>query len=181
MWRSIAARLARASYLRVPEAAVDEEIEDFYLAALRSTEAFLDANPLTNVIPYEALRIAAGIDWAWVSRKRRENWVLLDQILSDRVERLHHSLPEDVVPLGYVVRLPDRDRVRERLRQQRIFCPVHWPLPEDVDVHRFPEASALSQQCLTLPIDQRYGEGDMVRLADLLVDADKVRRSIVRK
>ena len=75
------------------------------------------------------------------------------------------DLPTGVVPLAYVARMKNRDSTRSRLRDERIFCPVHWRLPDEVSPRRFPDAAKLAATCLSLPIDQRYGAGDMDRIA----------------
>ena len=98
--------------------------------------------------------------------RRRENWQHLNDLLDGKVEVLTNDLPAQVVPLGYVIQAPDRDMVQNRLAAQRIFCPVHWKLPDAVSPRRFPEAASLADSCLTLPIDQRYGPEDMARIAE---------------
>jgi len=57
-----------------------------------------------------------------------------------------------------------RDRLRSALAARRVFCPVHWKLPVDVRGRQFDEAKLLSREILGLPIDQRYGDGDINEL-----------------
>ncbi|MEA2174769.1 MAG: hypothetical protein QOD00_2361 [Blastocatellia bacterium] len=171
MWRSLAARLARGAYLREPDAGVDPQVEEFYLRGLQEVEAFLDQHPTCTELPQVALDQLAGIDWEAAAARRRANWRQLHEMLSGRVEVLMRELPEGVVPLGYVVCLGKRDEVRARLAAERIFCPVHWPLPAPIERARFPAAAALSDTCLTLPIDQRYTETDISRVGEALLAA----------
>jgi dTDP-4-amino-4,6-dideoxygalactose transaminase len=171
MWRSLAARLARGAYLRDADASVDAAVEEFYLEGLKSAEAFLDQHPTCTDVPQVILDQLAGLDWRETAIRRRANWQHLHELLSGKVEVLMHELPDEVVPLGYVVCLGERERVRARLAAQRIFCPVHWPLPAEVERARFPAALALSETCLTLPIDQRYDAAEMERLAAALLAA----------
>lgn len=168
-WQSLTARLLRGAYLAEPEAPVDFSVETMYLTALRKVETFLDEHPTCGGIPQIALKIIAGLDWQDIAVRRRANWQHLSQLLDGHVEPLMHDLPPQVAPLGYVVRLRDRDSVQDRLATQRIFCPVHWPLPEEVSPQRFPEAASLAKTCLTLPIDQRYGPEEMARIAEAVV------------
>ena len=167
-WRSLAARLARGAYLAEPDAPVDPVVEAFYLEAFGAVETFLNTHPTSAAVPQIALNIIAGLDWNDIAARRRTNWQCLNELLSEHVGALMPALPADVVPLGYVVRLRDRDRVRAALAAKRIFCPVHWPLPVEVSAQRFPDAASLAKTCLTLPIDQRYDLDDMVRMADAL-------------
>lgn len=168
-WRSLAARLARGAYLGQPEAPANPEAEKFYLTLLGEVEVFLDTHPTATALPRIVLDLIAGIDWSQVATRRRENWQALHELIGDKVEAPFASLPETVVPLGYVVRLKNRDEVRDRLAAQRIFCPIHWLLPAEISRSHFPEAVSLSETCLTLPIDQRYNSDDISRLADALL------------
>jgi hypothetical protein len=167
-WRSIAARLARSMYLTQPHVPVDPIIEEFYLVAFRAVETYLDNHPTDSGIPQIILDIMAGLDWAEMGNRRRLNWHCLHELLSNLVEALMTELPPDVVPLGYVIRLDERDKVRKALAAKRIFCPIHWPLPAEITSCRFPDAVKLSETSLTLPIDQRYGPEDMVYMAKAL-------------
>jgi len=171
MWRSLAARLARGAYLREADAGVDTRVEGFYMEGLRAVEAFLDQHPTCTDLPQVALDQLAGLDWREMASCRRANWRQLQEMLAGRVEVLMHDLPLTVVPLGFVVCLEKRDEVRARLAARRIFCPVHWPLPASVERARFPAAAALSDTCLTLPVDQRYSETDISRMGEALLAA----------
>ncbi|HEV7860362.1 MAG TPA: DegT/DnrJ/EryC1/StrS family aminotransferase [Pyrinomonadaceae bacterium] len=171
MWRSLAARLARGAYLREAGGGVEPRVEEFYMEGLRAVEDFLDQHPTCTDLPQLALDQLAGLDWREMASRRRANWRQLQEILTGRVEVLMHDLPDAVVPLGFVVCLGKRDEVRARLAAQRIFCPVHWPLPAAVERARFPAAAALSDTCLTLPIDQRYTQDDISRMAEALLAA----------
>ena len=93
-------------------------------------------------------------------------WLYLS--LDGLVEFIFDYLPDDTVPLGALIRIGDRDRVRQDLRLRRIFCPIHWRLPAEVRAGCFASAVELSAACLTLPIDQRYDTQDMVYMADIL-------------
>lgn len=167
-WRSLAARLARAQYLSKLDAQVDPAIEAFYLEAFAAVEEHLDSHPLISALPQVVLDILSGLDWHDIAARRRSNWLQLHDLLSRHVELPIEELPADVVPLGYLVRLQDRDRIRKALAAQRFFCPVHWPLASEVSKKGFPDAGLLARSCLTLPIDQRYGPKDMMRMSSAL-------------
>ena len=127
-------------------------------------ETFLDDHSVLSGVPEEALGLAASLPWERIGHRRRENWERLNQALSPRVRRLHDELPPAVVPLGFVIRDADRDRLRRRLATRRIFCPVHWRTPDAVPDQAV-EMNWLPTEGLTLPIDQRYDASDIDRLA----------------
>jgi hypothetical protein len=169
--KSLAARLTRGFYLAQKHAPTDPHTERFYLEVLNEVEEFLNRHPVDVALPQLVLDLIQRFDWKDAARRRRANWLQLCELLSSRVETIFPSLPADVVPLGYLIRVNDRDRLRKKLLDQRIFCPIHWRLPAEITPERFPEAVALSERCLTLPIDQRYGNDDISRLAEAVLSA----------
>jgi hypothetical protein len=72
-------------------------------------------------------------------------------------------LPRGVSPLLLPLRVRRglRDRLRAALAARRVFCPVHWRLPSDLRGRAFEPARQLSGDMLGLPIDQRYGDGEI--------------------
>ena len=117
-------------------------------------------------------RLLAGLDFAEAAARRRANFGVLLEALeeSEAVTPLLRELPAGVSPLALPVRIDGgrRDTLRAELVRRRIFCPVHWPLPPEIDEQRFSEEHRLASEMLGLPLDQRYGAADMQRLADEL-------------
>jgi len=104
------------------------------------------------------------VDWAGVARRRRENFALMASALSEFA--LFKDLPDGVVPVGFPVRLRNRDEVRQALFAEEIYPPVHWPTHSWVP-HRFRQSHQLSDEILTLVCDQRYNAADMRRTASI--------------
>lgn len=113
--------------------------------------------------------LSTAIDFEEVAERRRSNYGRLLSRLRDRA--LLPDLPGGVVPLGFPVRSPNRDRVRQALFANEIFAPTHWPI-EALVPPRFTESHALAAAILTLPCDQRYDEGDMDRIAAVVAAAE---------
>lgn len=74
---------------------------------------------------------------------------------------------EDACPLVLPVRVKDRDALRRRLMEHRIYCAVHWPF-DGVQADERPLARTLAAQMLSLPIDQRYDTAHIDYLMDTL-------------
>jgi dTDP-4-amino-4,6-dideoxygalactose transaminase len=102
-----------------------------------------------------------GFDYSMIAEKRVENYELLANEL--REFALFPSLPSGVVPLGFPIRVKDRDRVRQVLFSHEIYPPVHWPI-QGVVPEEFSDSHKLASEIMTLPCDQRYGEDDMMRM-----------------
>ena len=108
-----------------------------------------------------------GFNYSTIKNRRRENYQYLAKDLKNIA--LYPSLPDAVVPLGFPIKLANRDQVRTRLFEAEIYPPIHWPL-ENVVPLDFKESHALSQQIMTLPVDQRYDQADMDRILKIVVE-----------
>jgi dTDP-4-amino-4,6-dideoxygalactose transaminase len=104
--------------------------------------------------------------------RRRTNFQLLletfqaDPALRAVATPLFPALPSRVSPLAFPVRVRgDRDRLRARLRELGVFCPVHWDLRHEPWITAFPQSRDLAATELSIPIDQRYQADDIVELA----------------
>jgi dTDP-4-amino-4,6-dideoxygalactose transaminase len=115
-----------------------------------------------------------SFDYAEIGLKRRENYRHLAESLG-RIA-LFPELEEGVVPLGFPIRVGERDAVRRRLFDQDIYPPVHWSL-SGIIPERFAESHLLSAEILTLPCDQRYGRQDMERMARAVLSSPQVGRT----
>ena len=119
--------------------------------------------------------------------KHLDAWNDLRRAAANRYMRLLEDLEEvnlpSVLPGNdhnwhlYVVRVPDRDRVRQRLQDEGIGAGVHYPIPIHLQgafsylgyrPGDFPVAERLAGQILSLPIYPGITEGDQERVADCL-------------
>jgi hypothetical protein len=147
------ARAEDASYLRLIESS-EQSLE---LAGPRCMSWFSD-------------RLLRAIDLPAAAARRRANWTTLFGALKDTprlrgLVPLFADLDDGEVPLGLPVRVPasKRDALRTHLAGQRIYCAVHWPL-DHLSADGFEAERRLAAEVLTLPIDQRYGPGDLARI-----------------
>jgi hypothetical protein len=107
-----------------------------------------------------------GFDYSSIIRKRIENYRFLDKYLGEFA--LFSELPTDVVPLGYPIRLKNRDHVRQMLFDDNIYPPVHWPI-SGVVPKRFIGSHRLADTILTLVCDHRYNMSDMERTIKIVL------------
>jgi dTDP-4-amino-4,6-dideoxygalactose transaminase len=101
------------------------------------------------------------IDFSLIRRKRIENYLFLLSRLKEWA--IFPDLDTDTAPLGFPVRVENRDAVREKLFSENIYPPVHWDL-ENAIPQTFEESIRLSKKIMTLPCDQRYDTEDMERM-----------------
>lgn len=155
----------RASALR---RAFDLGSEDrSWFDIFRRTEADGPVEPVRMSDLAETL-LLHGIAWETHAERRRANFLFLAQELADVA--LFTALPEFVVPLGFPIRLSPREPVRQALFAENVFPPIHWALAPAVPPS-FAASHRLSQEILTLPIDQRYTTSDLARMVRCIRNA----------
>lgn len=102
-----------------------------------------------------------------MAKKRTFNLKYLKEKLSSLGIRELCDFAEDDCPFTLPIMVPDRDALRSNLMENRIYCAVHWPFDGLAQEQR-PLAVSLSNNMLSLPIDQRYGEKEMDYLATVI-------------
>lgn len=126
----------------------------------QTTEAACPFEPM-RMSELSSVLLLNVVNWSDFINRRRENYYYLANALSDIV--MFPELPDGVVPLGFPVRLRERDGVRQAFFNEEIYPVIHWPLDGIVPLD-FKESHALAQQILTLSCDQRYDEPDLERM-----------------
>jgi dTDP-4-amino-4,6-dideoxygalactose transaminase len=123
-------------------------------------------SPLIESMSPLSTEILRRTDLTRVANQRSANIAWLQQAL--RKGRggsfLRAALPAGKGPgLALPIRVaPEhRDPLRAHLRANGYFCPVHWPVPAEADSILGPVARCLAGELLSLPVDQRYDEGDL--------------------
>jgi len=115
--------------------------------------------------------LTRGIDFDAIATRRRDNFRALLEYLADVA--IFHDLPDGVVPLGFPIRVRQRDAIRQFLFERHIYPPVHWPLKTNVCIvsDSFKASHRLANEIMTLPCDQRYDGGEMERMSAALREA----------
>lgn len=98
---------------------------------------------------------------------RTENFTNLSNGLKNinGIEAIFTTLPEYICPIFFPIYVKEnRDSVQQELSKQGIYCPVHWPLPSQIDNKCLKNSKHIYDQILSIPCDQRYNENDMERI-----------------
>ena len=95
-------------------------------------------------------------------RIRRENAQVIYEGLSGKVQFMFSDQDMDC-PLFVPILLPNRDEVMAHLINNKIYCPIHWPKPEECD-------SNIYDLELSLVCDQRYGIEDMKQIISVILE-----------
>jgi hypothetical protein len=114
-----------------------------------------------------SLEVLKGSDLRADSTARHSNYRILYQRLR---EWAFFPQPQiSFTPLGFPVRVKSAHSLAKRLSERRIFAARHWSrLPSDRSL--FAMEHRLAEELLTLPCDYRYGEPEMHRVADIVLE-----------
>ena len=94
------------------------------------------------------------IDFEKDKETRRENFKVLLERFDNQA--LFKSLPENVVPLVFPVVVTDRSNVQKKLREDSIFCPIHWKLTDEFNGEVCKESVELSEVIMSVPVSADY-------------------------
>lgn len=145
--------------------------EKFFMNYFKKIE-----NKISNI--YSNLTIPKNItnqllktNWTKISKIRRNNWENLDLLIGKKYKKIFKSLMPFETPIGYIIFVKDRNKLRNYLKKKRIFTAVHWPLHEKSKLQKFKYETLLSKHLITIPIDQRYRKSDMAYIAKQIIES----------
>ncbi len=138
-----------------------------YLSIFEQGEALIDEN-YESGMSGEGWKIYTSTDFDLVAKRRRTNAQFLTKELSACGIASLMPITSNDVPLFVPIKIDRRDAVRKALMQKNIFCPVHWPLREDMTALLM--GSEMAENELSIVIDQRYAEEDMISIVEVIKD-----------
>lgn len=139
--------------------------KDAYLQMFSQSNHWLAEHYSGLAIDYYSQTYLRNVDYKAHCEARRQNAdVLYDHLKDYREIRFLFEKSEMDCPLfvPVIVKNGERDRIRQKLIEHQIYCPVHWPKP-NADCE-----SNLYDMELSLICDHRYNAEDMRRIASVL-------------
>lgn len=145
----------------------DIGLKDAYIAKFDEGERLLMRDFGAYRMDGESRSLLHRLDVASLCDRRRENSAHLLTGLRDvrGLTPVFRSYEEGVCPFFVPVYIPAlRQEWRKRLIGERIYCPVHWPVPDALDRRLHAPTISVMNRILSIPTDQRYGLADMDRV-----------------
>jgi hypothetical protein len=122
-----------------------------------------DLSPMSQ---FTRMQVAGAINFNGDGKRRVANF---DYLLSKLGSVALIKDRKRGVPLGFHIVLENRNEVREKLFDHKIYPPIHWAIQGVVpDFHK--ESHELAKRIMTLPCDARYDIHDMERIVDVLME-----------
>lgn len=112
-------------------------------------------------------KILSKVDIDYIRKKRADNYSYLHDEFENIKEidiLFHKNKINNIIPVGFPIIINNRNYIRNELRKNHIFCPVHWNILNEKWAKHYEDSIYISQNILTIPIDQRYDYHDMDRI-----------------
>ena len=141
-----------------------------FLTKYRKAEDILDEEKLYFTISDLSAAIQSNLDIESLKQKRRENYKIIAEGLKEveGITVITEVLAEDEVPLYCPILSEHRFDIQKLLVKNAIYAPIVW-LKADSCPAVDEDADYLYDHILCIPIDQRYGEDDMKRVINTLI------------
>ncbi len=112
----------------------------------------------------------SAVDYNLIAARRTANYRKLLERLEDYA--LFPQIETGIIPLGFPVRVKNREPLRQTLFEHQIYPPIHWGI-DGVVPSEYRDSHRLASHILTLPCDQRYDTEDMERMTKVFLKALK--------
>lgn len=135
--------------------------DDVILELLNKGEEQLDSHYLCKCSE-NSNHILSNLDKNRIATIRKNNARILHEELIDL--EIDHIYDETTVPLFIPILIENRDYVKKQFYDNGIFTPTHWNYVSD----HYNGENILYEKELSLIVDQRYTEEDMIRQINIL-------------
>jgi len=143
---------------------IDDEI---YLNFFSKGEKLLDSYISDYKMSFFSKIILGNIDFEEIKKRRLENFNYLKKRLKQLNIKILIDKKNNKIPLCLPILIKNRDLIRNKLFENKIFLPVHWPVYKKY-ARQLEAGNFFSQYELSLVIDQRYTTNDMEKIASHL-------------
>ena len=143
---------------------------------LRKAEDILSKGKIIGTkISSLSIDILSCIDYEKSSFQNRKNKKLIYSLIKD-VKSFKLLADDDsislYIPMIFYKKI-NRDIFREKLRENSIYFPIHWPVPLNSEI-KINKSFHLSDKMLSIPCDYRYSESDIKYMCSKLKMIDKL-------
>lgn len=154
----------KAQYIKSP----NNDLKSVFLKMFSEAESILDHDSGAYCIDKNSIAILNELNIKELIDKRKSNFNCLLETLSkiNGLELTFKELPKGICPFFFPIYIKsDRNQFRAELVSQGIYCPIHWPIPEQVELEYFVASQFIYNNIISLPCDQRYSIEDMKRMS----------------
>lgn len=142
-----------------------ESFKKDYLDDYSNAEILLN-NDYYSAAPSEDIAYAKHLDVNKIKKIRQEN--AKELLKTVKKYALFKTIKKDDCPLFVPIIVPDgkRNELRQYLIDNKVYCPIHWPIYENIKLSI--KEQYIYDNELSLVCDQRYNIEDMKKVASLV-------------
>ena len=141
------------------------DIENASLELLSKGESLIQEN-IKNAMSLNSKNLFETENISFSKIRRKENADVIQKGIKELGLRTILPIKEKHVPLFVPIYVNNRNHIRKTLAQNKIFCPVHWPL----DNLPLQMGKEMEEHELSIVIDQRYGTNEMKKILNIIAD-----------
>ncbi len=149
----------------------NKENDKKYLSLFEEGEKILDNEKEITIASNIASDIYTNTNFTLIKNQRKTNYKLIYELGKKYELDFVFPFSDKNIPLCVPIRLKNRDEIRRALMQKHIFLPVHWPISNFNKQSEI--AKQMAEQELSLVIDQRYSEKEMMYQIETLTELIK--------
>ena len=164
--REIAAMYLRGQYFGNEE----QRTKAISIRLSKSADHIADSNITPHKMSQVAYNLLAKENLEKNKKSRFENYTYLFNSIqeSEKITKVcKNNSDVTTAPLYFTIFVQDRPALQHILAQDSIYAPVIWPV-EDERVLINDEVRYIYEHILAIPCDQRYDEGDMRRIVEII-------------
>lgn len=144
----------------------DEAAEKGYSSFLKNEE-LIGALPLSKMSTV-TMKILGSIDYQNIAERRQQNFNQLNRNLR-QINDFKIDKPDTQIPMVYPLKIKNAEQIKKRLLLNKIYTAGYWKSVLDITA-----IDSLEQELVTefvfLPIDQRYGEFEMNKILEVILE-----------
>ena len=160
----------RYKYFKLETNPIDVSFEKKMVKEFDNHEKKLK-NIFFTKIPIIMPKLLNKIKWQNIKKKRRENFIFLSNNIRKKFKILNlNNSNKNIIPMFLLLDLgKHRNKVKSFLFSKRILAPTHWPKLKLIDYRNFKVEKKMTENLLSIPIDQRYNLNHMDFIAKNLL------------
>lgn len=159
----------KASYAKYRYLFEQEGSKDKMLEMYREAEEILDHQETLYTISEMSAWVQANLDKDGLMQNRRRNYQFLEEHLAGIVNPVFSLSSNSEVPLYFPILVDNRASLQKYLIDNAVYAPIVWP-KSDQQPSQCIGAENAYRHLLCIPIDQRYGGEEMMRVVSIIKD-----------
>jgi len=147
--------------------------DDLFLYFINKGEKLIDLEYQSTGVSDLTFEMIRRLPYTSIMEKRKKNANYICEKLKELEIKLLLPYNKNKTPLFIPILIDNRDSIRQKMFDNNIFTPIHWPSIEGE--RRMKKSLELYDKELSLIVDQRYTESDLDKMLYILSLQTKTR------